>query len=369
MKIGIDIQTVIDRPTGVGQYVFNLVRGLEGIAGNERFRLFCFDFRRRFDGMGITDPRFEIKRIRFIPGSLYNFLTENLGMPDIGLLAGPCDLYHFPNFIIHPLKRGKAVVTVHDLSFARFPEHAERLNLNRLKKRFTYTIERADAIITVSEFSRRELVKLYGVSDDRITVIHQGVEIPTAEKQGRRFDFDYFLFVGTIEPRKNLGTLLDAWRIVKGRKGGSWKYKLLIAGGTGWRCPPASTQVMDKGLEDDAVIFDYVPNDELHSLYAGAEAFVYPSLYEGFGMPPLEAMARGTPVIASSAPSIPEVVGRAALMVDPRNPEQIAGALVRISEDRRFRAELVDRGLERVKLFSWDKTAHKTLALYRKLLQ
>ena len=367
MRIGIDIQTAVGRPTGVGQYVINLVRELARLEGEERFRLFCFDFRRRFAGLGLSDPRFETRRIRAIPGAVYNLLSENLGLPDISLFAGKCDLYHFPNFIVPPIRRGGVVLTVHDLSFARFPAYTERSNMRRLRKRFRYSLERADAIIAVSDFSRRELTDIYGVPRERIRVVHQAARVVPGERRDRPLDDDYFLFVGTVEPRKNLGALLDAWKIITARRGGKWPCRLVVAGGAGWRCPPAEEQARERGVEGDVVVLDYVPNDRLGAYYANAEALVYPSLYEGFGMPPLEAMIRGTPVIASSAPAIPEVVGDAALMVDPREPEAIAGAMMRIRDDRSLRDELVRRGLERAKMFSWRKTAEKTMDIYREV--
>lgn len=246
MRIGIDIQAAIGRPTGVGRYAASLVRELAKIGGSERYRLFYFDFMRRGCGIAMDDPRFEFKPIRFLPGRFYESLSENIGGPDISFFSGRCDLYHFPNFIIPPLKRGKAVVTVHDLSFARFPEYAERRNLRRLQKRFRYTLERADAVVAISEFSKRELMELYGVSADRIAVINLGVSAPGRAVFEKPLPARYFLFVGTVEPRKNLGTLLEAWRIVKNHKP-NWAFKLLIAGGHGWNCDPVRAQARKGG--------------------------------------------------------------------------------------------------------------------------
>ncbi|MCX6340468.1 MAG: glycosyltransferase family 1 protein [Candidatus Aureabacteria bacterium] len=368
MTIGIEIQTLIGNPTGVGLYTYHLVRELAGMGGDERYRLFYFDFKRRGCGRAIDNPRFEFRPIRFMPGRFYESLSANLGWPDISWFAGRCDLYHFPNFVIPPLKKGKAVVTVHDLSFSRYPEYTEARNLRRLEKCFRYTLERADAIITISEFSKRELMELYGVPSDRIAVIHLGVSTPRRAVFEKPLPARYFLFVGTVEPRKNLGTLLDAWRIVKKHRP-DWAFKLLIAGGHGWNCEPAEAQAGKRGVADDVITIDYVTHEDLPALYRAAEALVFPSFYEGFGLPPLEAMASGTPVIASTAPAIPEVVGDAALMCDPHDPEGIARAIVQIQDDRQLRDSLVARGFERIKLFGWRKTAEETLALYRKLLQ
>ncbi len=365
--IGIEIQSLIGRPTGVGLYTRHLVQELAGLEGDERYRLFYFDFKRRGCARAIDNPRFKYAPIRFLPGRVYESLSENLGRPDVSWFAGRCDLYHFPNFIIPPLEKGKAVVTVHDLSFARYPEHAEAGNLSRIRKRFGCTLERADAIVTISEFSKRELMELYGVPSDRVTVIHLGVNVPGQAVFKKPIPHRYFLFVGTVEPRKNLGMLLDAWRIVKGLKAG-WPFKLLIAGGHGWNCEPAGVQARERGVETDVIVLDYVTHDELPALYRAAEALVFPSLYEGFGLPPLEAMACGTPVIASKAPAMPEVIGDAGLMFDPYDPEDIARAIMQIHDDRQLRDSLAARGLERVKLFGWRRTAEKTLGLYRRLL-
>lgn len=366
--IAIDIQTLIGSPTGVGVYTANLVTELARLEGTELFTLFCFDFKRRFAGLDIDNPRFSPRAIHSIPGRFYHLLSENLGWPDISRYAGNADLFHFPNFIIHPLRTGRAVVTIHDLSFERFPDYTEKSNLARLRTRFSYTLRRADAIIAVSRFTRNELIELHGIPAGRITVIHQGVRPPDSLIPEKSFDFPYFLFVGTIEPRKNLTTLLDAWRIATGRKGTAWRHKLVIAGSPGWRCPPAEVQVEQRGLSDSVVILDYVPNNELSSLYAGATALVYPSVYEGFGLPPLEAMACRTPVIASDAASIPEATGDAALLLPPHNAEGFADAIIRVAEDEELRRELITRGLSRASSFSWEKTARETLLLYRRVL-
>jgi glycosyltransferase involved in cell wall biosynthesis len=369
MRIGIDLQTVIVRPTGVGRYVSSLVRALAGLAGEERYRLFYFDFKRRGSALGVADPRFEERPIRCVPGRVYHALAHALGAPDISLLAGRCDLYHFPNFIIPPCRRGKAVVTVHDLSFVRFPQYAEEGNLRRLRRRFDETLRRADAVITVSDFSRRELAELCGVPPEKVAVTRHGASIRPPTPPARPAAFPYFLFVGTVEPRKNLETLLDAWRILKGREGARWTHRLLVVGRHGWRCTPAEEQARARGVEAGVTVLDYVRDDELPGLYGSAEALVFPSRYEGFGLPPLEAMACGTPVIASTAPAIPEVVGDAALLCDPDDAAGFAEAMRRVRDDPALRADLSMRGRARAAQFTWERTAAETLALYRRLFR
>jgi glycosyltransferase involved in cell wall biosynthesis len=368
MKIAIDIQTVIRKPTGVGQYVKNLVVSLAALDNEDEFHLFYFDFKRRFTGLGIENPSFHLEPIRAMPGRIYNFLSENFGLPDIGSLTGAHDVYHFPNFIIHPLKKGKAVVTVCDLSFIRFPRYAEPGNLTRLDKRFDYTICRADAVIAISEFTKKELTEIYSVDPARIRVIHPGVNIRKVTDTALRLPEKYFLFMGTIEPRKNLSGLLDAWKIIKEREKSNWPYKLLVIGSPGWQCPPAGEQVKEKGLEGDVEVLGYVGNEDIPRIYSRAEALVFPSLYEGFGLPPLEAMGYGTPVIASKAQAVPEITGDAGLFIDPHKPDEIAAAIINLAGDQELRHKLIERGKSRVKLFTNRKMAVKTLGLYRELL-
>jgi glycosyltransferase involved in cell wall biosynthesis len=368
MRIGIDIQTAIVRPTGVGRYVSGLVGGLAALPGEEEYSLFYFDFMRRGRAPGVADPRFTPRPIRFLPGGVYHALAENLSLPDISLLAGRNDLWHFPNFVIPPCRRGKTVVTVHDLSFVRFPHYAEAGNLKRLEGRFAESLRRADAIIAVSEFSRAELAEIYGVPPGRVTVTSHGVTMRPRPGPRRPPPFPYFLFVGTIEPRKNLETLLEAWRILKGRSGARWEHRLFVVGHHGWRCKPAKEQAREKGVEEQVLVLDYVRDEELPDLYGAAEALVYPSVYEGFGFPPLEAMACGTPVIASNAPAIPEVVGDAAILCDPLDAEGFAKAMLRVRDDAGLRGRLAEKGRARAALFTWEKAAAGTLALYRRLL-
>jgi glycosyltransferase involved in cell wall biosynthesis len=211
-------------------------------------------------------------------------------------------------------------------------------------------------------------MEIYGVPSDRITAIHLGVSPPVQAVFKKPIPDRYFLFVGTIEPRKNLGKLLDAWRIVKSRKPG-WPFKLLVVGRHGWNCEPAEVQARKRGIEADVIVMDYVTYKNLPSIYRSAEALVFPSLYEGFGLPPLEAMACGTPVIASKAPAMPEIIGDAGLMFDPNDPEDIARAIMQLHDDPSLRDSLAARGLERIKLFRWRTTAEKTLELYRNLLR
>jgi glycosyltransferase involved in cell wall biosynthesis len=266
------------------------------------------------------------------------------------------------------------VVTVHDLAFRRFPEtapHSTRAWLGRIER----TLARATRIIAVSESTRRDLVELYGVEPARVPVIPLGVDRsvfrPQSEEAVRavrtRFGIDgpYILSVGGIEPRKNLPNLVRAAAGVRG------DVTLVVAGAAvGWN--PEGTALLRGALDSlpaevrrRVVQTGYVSEPEKVALMSGAEALVYPSLYEGFGLPLLEAMACGTPVVTSDRSSLPEVAGQAAVFVDPDDPEAITAGIDRVLSDARLRTRLREAGGERAARFTWEETARKTAAVLR----
>ncbi|MBI2856788.1 MAG: glycosyltransferase family 4 protein [Chloroflexi bacterium] len=262
------------------------------------------------------------------------------------------------------------IVTVHDLERMCFPFAAEdpsaRVDLNLDAS----AIKRADHIIAVSENTRRDLVKHLGVPTDRITVIHNGVDHSVFKPNGTGLlPFPYILYVGSERPRKNLETLLAAFAQLKKRPGFS-DLKLVKVGGPGrsdaFRA--ATLQVIRKlGLEGEVVFVGQVTDSELSAYYSSARALVYPSLYEGFGLPILEAMACGCPVVTSNISSLPEVAGEAALFVNPRERQDLARAMARILSDGAVRRQLIAKGRERSGRFSWARAAEATAAVYRRV--
>jgi len=280
-------------------------------------------------------------------------------------------VYHFPNFICPPLARGAAVVTIHDVAFLRFPETLEPRNYRYLTRKMQRTVERADMIMTVSEFNRREIRERLGVPDHRLAVVREGIAehmapASDAEIQETRAQLGlhrpYLLNVSTLEPRKNHAFLIDVFERLEHYDG-----DLVIAGMKGWKFEPVLERIRSSTRRDRIRYLDYVEERRLRGLYAGAELFVFPSLYEGFGFPPLEAMACGTAVVASSAGALPEVLGDAALVIEAFDAENWATAVQTLLEDRAETAERVARGTQHVGRFTWERAAAETWSVYRRL--
>ena len=263
-----------------------------------------------------------------------------------------------------------SVVTIHDLAFIRFPQTFRSYNRTYLDFATRLTAKRAARILTVSEHTRREVIGLLGVPPERVVVTPNAArahfvppEKAAVERLRARHGLPerFALYVGTLEPRKNLTTLLDAYAEVARQHPDA---PLLIGGGKGWLYEPIFAQLDRLGLREKVRFVGYIDEEELPLWYAAATLFVFPSIYEGFGMPPLEAMSCGTPVVTSNSSSLPEVVGEAGLTVPPTDAAALAAAIGRVLGDAELRQELRERGLRRAKLFSWRATAERTLQAY-----
>jgi glycosyltransferase involved in cell wall biosynthesis len=262
-----------------------------------------------------------------------------------------------------------SVVTVHDLAFIRFPQTFRAYNRSYLDLATRVSVRRARRILAVSEHTKREVVGLLGVPPERVVVTPNAVRahfrVPgsaelAAFRQRRDLPERFVLYVGTLEPRKNLTTLLDAYSQVARNV----NVPLLVGGGKGWLYEGVFERLEKLGLRNHVHFVGYIEEEELPLWYAAAQIFVFPTLYEGFGMPPLEAMACGTPVVVSNAASLPEVVSDAGLLVDPLDGDALADAILRLLRDGELHADLRARGLRRVHHFSWHTTAERTLAAY-----
>jgi len=285
-------------------------------------------------------------------------------------------LLHSPVNVQPLLLPCKGVVTVTDLSFMVFPE-SFRVSQRVYQRFFTgMSVRRASHLIAISASTAQDLGKFFAVPATKISVIFPGVDTAYHPIQDAAVLSDFrrrhclpekfILFVGTLEPRKNLLTLLRAY--VQFKRQTKTDYKLVLAGSPGWLYQPIFTAIEELGLRDEVLFPGFIAEDELPLWYNTADVFVYPSLYEGFGLPPLEAMACGTPVIVSNASSLPEVVGDAALLVDPYKPEEWAAALSQVCNDRQLRDDLAARGPERARTFSWTRMAQETVQVYQAVL-
>jgi glycosyltransferase involved in cell wall biosynthesis len=290
-------------------------------------------------------------------------------------LVGPRpDLWHFTNYVAPPT--GKPFVqTVFDLTFVEYPEFVEPKNQQFLEKWVPDTLERSTRVITISESTKEGLIEHFKVPSHKIDVTPLAAddiyerEVPDDEiaqvKEKYGIEDEYFLAVGTLEPRKNLKNLLLA--VAAMRKGTT--DQLVVVGGQGWLFDETQELIGKLGLSGRVIFTDYAPKRELPALYQGAKAFVFPSLYEGFGIPVLEAMSSGTPVVCSNTSSMPEVGGMAALYFDPNDPKALKHALSRVLEDENLRKRLAFAGREQAAKFSWSKTAQHTLGVYERALQ
>jgi glycosyltransferase involved in cell wall biosynthesis len=285
------------------------------------------------------------------------------------LRRNKADLFHGTLNVVPLACPVPSVVTIHDLAFIRFPQTFRAYNRTYLDFATRLTARRAARILTVSEHTRREVIGLLGVPPERVVVTpnaaraHFRPPLPEALDQLRTrhgLPEQFLLYVGTLEPRKNLTTLLEAYVEVARQT----NVALLIGGGKGWLYTPIFERLAALGLRDRVRFVGYIEEEELPLWYAAATAFVFPSIYEGFGMPPLEAMACGTPVVTSNTSSLPEVVGDAGIMVDPYNAAALATALIDVVRDADLRAELRARGLRRAAHFTWSATAERTLRAY-----
>lgn len=360
------------RGAGINGYIYQLLRRLPetgaAAAPPLRYRAFLYD--PAFEapaGLSVQRSRWDTR----VPWRRIAWEQTRLAS-----LAQGLDLLHGLAFAV-PLAAGcPTVITVHDLSFLRFPEAFRRFNRVYLTWVTRFSTRRAGRVIAVSESTRRDVIALCRVPAERVVAVPNGVDEqycpaePAAVAEFRRrqgLPERFMLYLGTLEPRKNLETLVAAyarWRSYAG----SGAPKLIIAGGKGWFFETIFARVAELGLTGDVLFPGYVPAAELPWWYRAAELFVYPSRFEGFGLPVLEAMACGTPVITTTASSLPEVAGDAALLVAPDDTDALTAALERLMGDPALRAGLREAGLRQAARFSWSRTAAETAQVYRDVL-
>jgi len=352
--------------TGVGHYVNQLVRHFNLMdAGNEYTYFYGF-YTKHFFGPshGIHRVRNQLTKARWRRRSIRQALFFFSA-----LLQSQFDLYFEPNFIPVRIKARKIVTTVHDFSFRLFPDAHPKDRIQYFEKNFSKNIRRSDRIITDSLYTKNEAVEFLGVPGEMVTPIHLGVDHGVFKRYAKEaletcrrelgLPDKFFLFVGTREPRKNLDRLVRAYSELPEPL--QREFSLVLVGPRGWGEGDSSAR--DK-LGKRVMVLDYVETQKLALIYNLARVFAYPSLYEGFGLPPLEAMACGCPVVASRAASLPEVCGDAAYYVDPMDVHSIAEGLYKVLVDDELRRSLTEKGGERAKLFTWERTAQQTLKVF-----
>jgi glycosyltransferase involved in cell wall biosynthesis len=376
MRILLNGIPLLSPRTGVGNYVYYLGEALGRVAGEHERKFHYLTFQSsRVRTLPVSFLGNVREKLRNIPWAYTTYRTAMEALFRLNTRNNKFDLYHETNYAPFPFQ-GASVVTVYDLSFYYYPETHPKERVKFYERYFFPRLEKVSHFAAISESVKREMVKDLGVAPDRITVTPLGLDaqyVPSpAEKvpsvvskygllQGR-----YIISVGTKEPRKNLRRLLAAYAAMPDvlRR----RFPLAVVGGVGWLLDDWSRLLSQWGLTDQVRTLGFVPQEDLPVLYSGATLMAYPSLYEGFGLPPLEAMGCGCPVLTSNVSSLPEVVGEAACLVDPLNIEGISAALVRILEDSGERDRLRSLGMAQAKKFSWDRCALLTIGAYEKAL-
>lgn len=373
MKVALELQPCCGNRSGIGQYTYEIAKRVHD-QDNLEFCGNLFNFLSRNDNAeALSGIHMPIQISTLFPYGIYRRIWNVFPVPYGSLFQSKADLNVFFNYIVPPRIEGKVITTIHDMTYLRFPETMERRNLKRLKNGIQHSVKRSNRILTDSEFSKREIVELLSVPEHKVSVVSCAPSLtsdvaPFADlKQKYKITHPYVLYVGTIEPRKNLSRLVNAFAQLKERE--NLPHQLVLAGGKGWENEDIY-QTVDKMFHNGEVIFTgYVTNAEKNALYQNAELFVFPSLYEGFGIPPLEAMTFGCPVVSSNAASLPEVVGDAAELVDPMNVESLADGMWKVLSDDLYRAELVQKGYKQAKKFNWDGSAKKLMQICREVLE
>jgi len=354
MIIGIDTQSTLGRKTGIGRYTAGLLAALRETGSGHEYVALQSDR----DLVMRTD-----RRLRW----------QQFELPRRARAAGAA-LLHVTGFDAPVWKPCPVVLTVHDLIGSLFPHHLPPVSRMYWARWLPFTVRLADAVIVNSETTRRDLERLTQIPQNKVVVVPWGVDkrfhpqpepIVSACRTRYALPERFVLNVGTLEPRKGIDTLIEAFAPLAHR----YPHDLVLAGQRGWSWQPILDRIAAHNLGDRVHVLDYVPDDDLPPLYAAATIFSFPSRYEGFGFPVLEAMACGTPVVCSNAASLPEVVGRSALLVPPDDAPALTVALERAAADTKLSDMLCRRGLEQARKFTWERTAQATLTVYRQVME
>jgi glycosyltransferase involved in cell wall biosynthesis len=371
LRIAIDAHSVGTGLAGNESYATNLIEALAEIDSINQYTLFVTK-REAVDRFTNRWPNFKVKPT--LPHSPLIRIPITLSAE---LRKNPVDVLHV-QFTAPPFAPCPVVVTIHDLSFEHLPETFNRRSRTQLRLTVRRSAKRAARVITDSEHARQDIISTYGLEPNTVSNIPLGAGVgfqpvtDAAELQRVRnlygIEGDYILSVGSIQPRKNLGRLIASYSYLRKVRAEGKLPKLVIVGKRAWLYNETLRAIEDNGLRDSIILTGYVPERDLPALYSGAVCFVYPSFFEGFGLPLVEAMKCGVPVIAGDRTSPPEVVGQAGLLVDPFDVQALASAIERLIGNSDFRNELRVKGLDRAREFDWRETARRTLEIYREVV-
>jgi len=381
LTIGIDIRVLAKGTrTGIEEYVLNLLPRLLSLEKKIKYKLFYNAFRKvKLNYSWLKLPNVELKELKY-PNRVLDFSVQLFKWPKANRFLGDIDIFFSPHFLPVAVSRNcKRIITFHDLSFEHHPQF---FSFSRKLWHFLtfpkFQAKKADKIIADSFSTKEDLIKIYKINSDKIEVIPLGISEsfksvdkhnPQLEKVREKYGLpkNFILYFGTIEPRKNLILLIKAFEALKKEAVGIADLKLVIAGARGWLYKNIFQVVESSKFKQDIIFTGIIDDCDKLYLYNLASLFVYPSFFEGFGFPPLEAMACGVPTIVSNSSSLPEVARDAAIMIDPYNIDELVFAIREVVTDENLRKDLIKKGLGQAKKFNWNKTAKQVLKVFREL--
>ncbi len=379
MKVILNVDAITGPLTGIGNYANQLANKLPQHADIEELKLYS-------SHRWIKDPEHALKANQMLAsirknvplkGTALKLYTwqKNLWFKKKSKPFDQNYLLHSPNYLLLPFE-GKSVSTIHDLSFIRYPETHPKERVAILEKELPKSIAQASAIITDSDYIKQEVKKILGIADELVHVVPLGVSndyrpyteeeyLPILKKH-KLDKMKYILSVATLEPRKNLNSLIDAYLMLP--KAARKQYKLVIAGARGWLSKDLFSRIEMLKQRGEIISLGYIDSADLPYIYSGAHGFALPSLYEGFGLPILEAMAAGTPVMTSTSSSLPEVAAGAAILTNANDIEDISAGLLQLIEDQQWRKEAIIKGLSRAQEYTWGKCIENTVKVYQHVI-
>ena len=355
MKIGIDARSTLKKTTGIGKYTLNLINALSEVDSKNNYFLYSkkkiLDFKRKL-------PK--------LPGKNFRHSVDYFKKGPSKVLPHDLDLFHTSSYDLDKPKKAKLIVTIHDVIIKAYPHGHNKRTIEEVDEKLKRILSLADFLIADSYNTKSDLMKFCGVEDSNISVIYPGVCTLSSSDREKipKTSEDYILFVGTLEPRKNIDGVIKAFSYLK--KHSCLKHKLYIVGMKGWMFEDIFKSYEASEFKEDIVFKGYVKDEELKKLYLNASVFTYPSFYEGFGFPIVEAFSAGTPVVTSKTSSCGEIAKDAALLVDPSNYKEIADSILELINNKDLKDMLVKKGIERAKEFSWKKTAKEFIELFIK---
>ncbi|MBD2246376.1 glycosyltransferase family 1 protein [Nostoc sp. FACHB-888] len=385
LKIVVDATPVDSKPSGVGFYITNLIRALDVLQKEESFQLgvvYQPGLKNWLRGDFIFPECFKNSSQQYLlplPVRISDLLLDLAFKPSLSYLEkyfGSPDILHGTNYSVYPCQNSLKVMNIYDLTFIKYPNYTDSV-VKTYTKRVKRCLQWTDLVLTISESSKKDIIEYLELDPKKVYVTplasryspnYLSEEVAQILEKQANYDFSkpYLLFVSTIEPRKNINNIITAFNFLKEKY--KIEHQLILIGRKGWNYEPIFAAIENSPWANQIYHLNYLSNELVALFYSKADVFVYPSHYEGFGLPVLEAMTLGVPVISSNTSSIPEVTGDAAILVDPNNPIELGEAILRVISNSQLRQELINKGKARAKLFSWERTAKETLNAYRTII-